>query len=135
MPDQLPDHKLWFRGPTFHWPPENEWPADLIKLQADFELNNDELLKGHKVSHTKCKVSHAGEVCLKPMLNYFSTLSKPERAVAWLAKLPTIRSAKMKRKHDSWGLGTCLSEADLKSATSDIIKLVQKEYFPANWLL
>ena len=102
---------------------------DPTKLHAEFELNNDELLKCHKVSHTKCKVSPAGEVSLKPLLNHFSTLSKLERAVAWLAKLPTIKRAKMKREHDSWGLGPCLSVADLKSATSDIVKLVQKDYF------
>ena len=107
----------------------NRLIKDPTKLNAELELNNDELLKCHKVLHTKCKVLPAGEVSLKPLLNHFSTLSQLERAAAWLAKLPTIRRVKMRREHDSWQLGPCLSAADLKSATSDIVKLVHKDYF------
>ena len=117
----------WLRGPSFLWSTTDEWPEQLDKLSG---LASDLVLLEERVETEKIMTAVVvKDLPTNRLINYFSSLYRLKRAVAWWLRFIAFLYTKQTLKQNEIHLSKDLSVEDLKIAEKRLVLYVQSINF------
>ena len=133
--DEMSASNKWLSGPEFLKKKEEFWPCDPTIRQP--ELSDDDLeIKREVQLYNQSSTSHASKDVLSRLIERYSSWDRLRRAVAWLLRFKTWFIEKYRggsvnlRPQCCLERGPLLSVEEVKCAEREVIKHVQRLFFP-----